>query len=153
MTEAMSEWNSLQIRVTVIQRFKYAIIVVDVTSRFEVAKPVTTKMAEDVTDILFRIYRRGPLRWPKLLKVDHGCEFMGAVSQKLAKHGVSVRRGRVDMHCDQGICECFNQTLVERHFGHQYAQEMQLPLGQRSTEWVAWLSAVVTTLNELYMRL
>ena len=78
---------------------------------------------------------------------------MGAVSQLLAKHGVSVRRGRVDVHRDQGIVERFNRTLPERLFGHQYAQEMLLPLEQRSSEWVARLPAVVAALNGEVTRL
>ena len=73
--------------------------------------------------------------------------------QLLAKHGVSVRRGRVDIHRDQGIVERFNRTLAERLFGHQYAQEMRLPSGQRSTEWVARLPAVVAALNGEVTRL
>ena len=72
---------------------------------------------------------------------------MGAVSQVLAKHGVEVRRGRVDIHKDQGVVECFSRTLAERLFGHQYAQEMRLPEDARSTEWVKRLPAVVATLN------
>ena len=28
-----------------------------------------------------RIYERGPLKWPQLLQVDPGCEFMGAVTK------------------------------------------------------------------------
>ena len=43
---------------------------------------------------------------------------MGAVLQLLAKHTVQVRRGRVDVHWDQGIVERFNRTLAERLFGH-----------------------------------
>ena len=78
---------------------------------------------------------------------------MGAVSQLLSKHGVSVRRGRVDNHRDQGIVERFNRTLAERLFGHQYAPEMLLPLEQRSSEWVAWLPAVVAALNGEVTRL
>ena len=73
---------------------------------------------------------------------------MGAVSQLLAKHGVSVRRGHVDIHRDQGIVERWNRTLAERLFGHQYAQEMRLPSSKRLTEWVVRLPAVVSALNE-----
>ena len=71
---------------------------------------------------------------------------MGAVSQLLAKHGVKVRRGRVDIHRDQGVVERWNRTLAEQLFGHQYDQEMRLPSGQRSTEWVA-LNGEVTRLT------
>ena len=100
-----------------------------------------------------RIYKRGPLKWPKLLQVDPGREFMGAVSQLLARHNVEVRRDRVGDHRDQGIVERWNRTLSERLFGHQYAQEMRLPVGGRSTEWVRRLPAVVSALNGEVTRL
>ena len=74
---------------------------------------------------------------------------MGSVSQLLAKHSVQVRRGRVDIHRDQGIVE----TLAERLFGHQYAQEVRLPSGERSTEWAKQLPSVVAALNEEVTRL
>ena len=77
---------------------------------------------------------------------------MGAVKQVLA-NGVSVRRGRVAIHRDQGIVERWNRTLAERLFAHQYAQEMRLLLGQRSTEWVAWLPGVVAAINGEVTRL
>ena len=131
--------------------YKYALTVVDVASRFKEAEPLTSKGAAEVAEALSRIYKRSPLKWPKLLQVDPGKEFMGAVSQLLAKHGVSVRRGRVDVHRDQGIVERFNRTLAERLFGHQYAQEMLSV--QRSSEWVARLPAVVAALNGEVTRL
>ena len=132
--------------------YRYALTVV-VASRYKEAEPLTSKTAAEVADALSRIYRRGPLKWPKLLQVDPGREFMCAVSQLLAKHSVQVRRGRVDIHRDQGIVEHWNRTLAERLFGHQYAQEMRLPSGQRSTEWVARLPNVVAALNGEVTRL
>ena len=133
--------------------FRYALTVIDVASCYKEAEPLTSKTVAEVADALSRIYRRGPLKWPKLLQVDPGSEFMGAVSQLLAKHSVQVRCGRVDIHRDQGIVERWNRTLAERLFGHQYAQEMRLPSGQRSTEWVARLPNVVATLNGEVTRL
>ena len=133
--------------------YKYALTVVDVASRYKEAEPLTSKDSSEVAAALTMIYRRSPLRWPKLLQVDPGREFMGTVNQLLAKHGVQVRRGRVDIHRDQGIVERFNRTLAERLFGHQYAQEMRLPEGERSTEWVARLPAVVAALNGEVTRL
>ena len=125
----------------------------DVASRYKEAEPLTSKTAAEVANALSRIYRRGPLKWSKLLQADPGWEFMDVVSQVLAKHGVSVRRGRVALHRDQGIVERWNRTLSERLFGHQYAQEMRLPSGQRSTKWVAWLPGVVAALNGEVTRL
>ncbi|MEW8333485.1 MAG: DDE-type integrase/transposase/recombinase [Candidatus Thiodiazotropha sp.] len=139
--------------------YKYALTVVDVASRYKEAEPLTSKTAAEVADALSRIYKRGPLKWPKLLQVDPGREFMGSVSQLLAKHSVEVRRGRVDIHRDQGIVERFNRTLAERLFGHQQAQELVLMhmrsegSGERSREWVKRLPAVIAALNGEVTRL
>ena len=133
--------------------YKYALTVVDVASRFKEAEPLTTKEAKEVAGALSRIYKRGPLNWPKLLQVDPGREFMGEVSRLLAGHGVSIRRGRVEIHRDQGIVERWNRTLAERLFGHQYAQELLMNPGEQSREWVRRLPAVVAALNGEVTRL
>jgi len=93
------------------------------------------------------------LSWPKLLQVDPGREFMGAVNQLLTKHNVEIRRGRVDIHRDQAIVERFNRTLAERLFGHQYGVEMRRPDDKRSTEWVTRLPAVISAFNKEVTRL
>ena len=126
---------------------RYAFMVVDKASRYKEAEPLTSKTAVEVADGLARINKRSPLRWPKLLQVDPGREFMDVVSQLFAKHGVEVRRGRVDIHRDQGVVERLNWTLTERLFGYQCPQEMRLPSGQRSTEWVARLPIVLAALS------
>ena len=133
--------------------FRYALTVDGVASRYKEAEPLISKTAAEVADGLARIYKRSPLRWPNLLQIDPGREFMGSVSQLLAKHSVQVRRGRVDIHRDQGIVERFNRTLAERLFGHQYALEMRLVSGERSTEWVKLLPSVVAALNGEVTRL
>ena len=50
--------------------YKYALTVVDVASRYKEAEPLTSKGAAEVADALSRIYKRGPLTWPKMLQVD-----------------------------------------------------------------------------------
>ena len=132
--------------------FRYALVAVDVASRYKAAKPLSTKESGGVANALERIYRQGPLRWPKLLQVDPGREFMGSVSQLLEKHKVSVRHGRPDIHRDQGIVERANRTLAEWLFGHQYAQELVNP-HTRSREWVKRLPAVLAALNNEVTRL
>jgi hypothetical protein len=97
--------------------YRYVLIVVDVASRYKEAEALTDKSAAEVAAALRRIYKRGPLQFPRLLQVEPGREFMGAVSQLLAKHNTQVRRGRVDIHRNQNIVERFNRTLAERLFG------------------------------------
>jgi len=136
--------------------YKFALTVVDVASRYKEAEPLTDKSATEVAAALGRIYKRGPLTWPRLLQVDPGREFMCAFSQLLAKHNVQVRRGAAGNHRQQGIVERLNRTLVERLFGHQYAQEMLLAArgsSERYIEWVTRLPAVVAALNGEVTRL
>ena len=78
--------------------------------------------------------------------LDPGHELMGMVSQLLVKWGVDVRRGRVDVHLDQGILEHFNRTLAECLFAHQYAREMAVP-GSISRKCVKQRPGIVPALN------
>ena len=127
--------------------YKYALTVVDIASRYKEAEPLTSKNSDEVAKAFQSIYRRSPLTWPNMLQVDPGREFMGAVTKEMEKHKTYIRRGRTEIHRDQAIVERFNRTLSERLFGHQYAVEMLLPEGKRSTEWVKRLSDVVSALN------
>ena len=132
--------------------YKYALTIVDIASRYKEAQPLTSKTATEVADALSSIYKRSPLKWPKVLQVDPGHEFMGAVTKLLTKHNVQIRRGNVNVHRDQGIVERFNRTLAERLFTHQYAKEITVP-GERSREWVKRLPSVITALNNEVTRM
>ena len=127
--------------------YKYALTVVDIASRYKEAEPLTSKDSAEVAKAFQSIYRRSPLTWPEMLQVDPGREFMGAVTKEMESHKTYIRRGRTEIHRDQAIVERFNRTLAERLFGHQYAMEMLLPGGQRSTAWVKRLPDFVRVLN------
>jgi len=47
--------------------YKFALTVVDVASRHKEAEPLTDKSATEIAAALGRIYKRGPLTWPRLL--------------------------------------------------------------------------------------
>ena len=136
--------------------YKYVLTVVDVARRYKAAEPLTSKESDEVLKAFQRIYKRGPLKWPQLLQVDPGREFMGAVTKVMENNKTAIRRGRTEIHRDQAIVERFNRTLAERLFGHQYAVEMTYThthAGQRSTEWVKRLPEVVSALNNEVTRL
>ena len=48
---------------------------------------------------------------------------MGAVTKEMEKFKTAMLRC-IDIHHDQAIVECFNCTLTECLFAHQYAVEM-----------------------------
>ena len=125
--------------------YKYALTVVDLGTRYKEAEPLTSKDSTEVAKAFEKIYKRH-LKYPKLLQVDPGREFMGAVSQLMAKSNVRIRRGQTEIHRDQGVVERFNRTLAERLFGYQYAKELEEP-HKRKREWVKRLPEVVKALN------
>ena len=132
--------------------YKYALTVVDVASRYKAAEALTSKKSDEVARGFAKIYKKGPLKWPQLLQVDPGREFLRAVTKIANEHNVTIRRGRPNIHRDQAIVERFNRTLAERLFGYQYAVEMNMPSG-RSTAWMKRLPDVVSALNNEVTRL
>ena len=78
--------------------YKYALTVVDVASRYKTAEALSSKESAEVAKALEKIYRRehkNGLRWPQLLQVDPGREFMGAVTKAMENHKTAIRPGRV----------------------------------------------------------
>lgn len=108
-----------------------------------------TKRAAEVASALGWIYECDPLTWPRFRQVDRGREFMGVITQLLAKHGVHLTRVQAGDHRQQGIVECFNQTLRESLFGTQYVRKLLLA-ARKSSERSAssQLLEVVAALNE-----
>jgi len=76
-----------------------------VASCYKEAEPLTSKNSDEVAQAFQKIYKRAPLKWPQMLQVDPGREFMGAVTKEMEKHKTYIRRGRVDIHRDQAIVE------------------------------------------------
>ena len=59
--------------------YKYALVVVDIASRYKDAEPLTSKKLKEVAKAFEKIYSR-KLNWPEVLMVDPGREFMGNVT-------------------------------------------------------------------------
>ena len=141
--------------------YKYALTVVDVASRYKEAEPLASKESAEVATAFSTIYKRSRLKWPKLLQVDPGREFMGEVNKLMKSKNVQIRRGEKALHRSQAIVERFNRTLAEKLFGHQYAQEYLAASSKssnarsssRSREWVARLPQVINSLNKESTRL
>ena len=116
--------------------YKYALTLVDIGTRYKQAEPLASKDSKEVAKVFETIYKKH-LKYPKLLQVDPGREFMGAVTQLMAKRNVRIRRGQPEIHRDQGVVERFDRTLVERLFGYQYTKELENP--HKRNIWVGRL--------------
>ena len=132
--------------------YKYALVVVDIASRYKDAEPLQSKYANEVAKAFESIYKRGPLKYPKLIQVDPGKEFMGAVTTLFNKHNVKIRRGEPNNHRAQAIVERANRTLAEKLYSFQEGQDLHNKTDRNRT-WVKRLPKVLEAMNNQITRL
>ena len=72
-------------------KYKYILAGIHAASRFKVTKPLRTKQAHDVAEMIADIYKDGPLTYPKIFQCDNGSEFKGEVTKMLEKHEVKIQ--------------------------------------------------------------
>ena len=58
-------------------KYKYVLSGVEVASRCKVTRPLRTKQAKDIANMIADIYKVGPLSYPKVFHCDNGSEFKG----------------------------------------------------------------------------
>ena len=71
--------------------FKYALVVIDIASRYKDAEPLTSKKSDEVSQAFKKIYSR-KLKFPQELIVDPGTEFKGSVTKLFEKNGTLVKK-------------------------------------------------------------
>ena len=130
--------------------YRYALVVIDIASRYKDAEPLTSKESHEISKAFSNIYSR-KLKYPKTLIVDPGREFMGDVTKLMNIHNVKIQRSEPGNHRAQAFVERANRTLSERLFSHQYAQEMISD--DRSRVWVKRLPDILKTLNSVPTRI
>ena len=108
--------------------YKYTLNVIDVASRYKASRPLKTKKASEVAEMLEDIYKKGPLKYPDELHVDNGTEFKAEVLKLMKTKDVKVVSATTKYHHNYtAFIERFNKTLAERLFKNQDAQELQNP--------------------------
>ena len=56
-------------------KYKYIPVGIDAASRYKVARPLRTKQARDVAEMIADIYKVGPLTYPSIFQCDNGSKF------------------------------------------------------------------------------
>ena len=129
-------------------KYKYILAGIDAASRFKVSRPLRTKQARDVAEMIADIYKVGPLKFPKIFQCDNGSEFKGDVTKMLEKNEVKIRRVTTKYkHTHTAFVEALNKILAERLFKVQDAQELNDP-EKVSSRWVKNLYELVDELND-----
>ena len=128
-------------------KYKYILAGINVTSKNKVARPLRTKQARDVAEMIADIYKVGPLMYPKIFQCDNGSEFKADVTKLLEKHEVKIRRVTTKhKHTHTAFVKALNKILAERLFRVQDAQELNDP-GKVSATWVKHLYGLVGEFN------
>ena len=129
-------------------KYKYILSGIDVPSRYKVMRPMRTKQAKDLAEIIADIYKVGPLTYPKIFQCDNGSEFKAEVTKMLEKHEVKIRRTTTKYkHTHTAFVEALNKMIAERLFKVQDAQEFNDP-DKVSATWIRHLYGLVDELND-----
>ena len=133
-------------------KYKYILSAIDVASRYKVARPLRTKQAKDVTDMVTNIYKVGPLTYPDIFQCDIGNGFKAEVTKLLEKHEVTIRCATMKYkHTHTAFVEALNKILTENLFKVQDVQELNDPKKVSST-WVKHLYKLADKLNDTEMQ-
>ena len=129
-------------------KYKYILARIDAASRFKVARPLRTKQARNVAEMIADIYKVGPLKFPEIFQCDNGSKFKGDMTKMLEKNEVKIRRVMTKYkHTHTAFAEALNKILAERLFKVQDAQELNDP-EKISSRWVKHLYELVDELND-----
>ena len=120
---------------------------IDVTSRYKVARPLRTKQAKDVAEMIADIHKVGPLMYPKMFQCDNGSKFKADVTKLLEKNEVRIRQVMTKYkHTHTAFVKVLNKMLAERFFKVENVQELNDP-DKVSAAWVKHLYGLVHELN------
>ena len=121
----------------------------DAASRYKVTRPLRTKQAKDVAEMIADIYKVGPLKYPKIFQCDNGSEFKGDATKMLEKNEIKIRRIMTKYkYTHTAFVEALNKILTEWLFKVQDAQELNDP-EKVSSRWVKQLYGLADELNDI----
>ena len=122
---------------------------IDAASRYKVTRPLRTKQARNVAEMIVDIYKVGPLMYPEIFQCDNGSEFKGELTKLLEKHEVKIQQVMTKYkHTHTAFVEALNKILADRLFKVQDAQELNDP-EKVSSRWVKHLYELVVELNDM----
>ena len=92
-------------------KYKYILAGIDAASRYNVVRPLRTKQARDLAEMIADIYKVGPLKYPKIFQCNNGSEFKGEVTKMLEKQEVKIKRVTTKYrHTHTALLEALNKS-------------------------------------------
>ena len=129
--------------------FKYALVVVDLSTGKTDAEPLQTKEADEALKAIKTIYKRKVLKMPTtMIQVDSGSEFKSSFAKYFKDNNIIVKVTKAGRHRQQAMVEHRNGIIGEVLHKRMTAQELNT--GEASREWVEFLPAVIKSVNKKY---
>lgn len=125
--------------------YKYALVVVDTTTRLSDARPMKNHNSETVKQALISIYKGKILKKPRVLETDAGTEFKGVVTKWLNENDIEHKIGRTNRHRQVALAEFLNYIIGKAVGTRQNAEE--LLSGEVSKQWVDDLPKIIAYYN------
>ena len=130
-------------------KYQYILAVIDAASRYKVVRPLRTKQAHDVAEVIADIYKVGPLTYPKIFQCDKGSKVKRDVTKMLETQEVKIHRVTTNhKHTHTAFVEALDKIFAERLFKVQDAQELNDP-EKASSRWVKHLYGLVDELDNM----
>ena len=92
-------------------KFKYALVVVDVYNKKCDAEPIMNKTSASVVKGFIKIYKRKILELPHVIQFDNGSEFKGDVKLHFQKETIKIKYGLTNRHRQNASVEAKNRLL------------------------------------------
>ena len=109
-------------------KYRYILPRINVPSRYKVARPLRTKQARNMAEMIADIYKVGPLMYPSIFQCDNGSEFKIDVTKMLEKYDIKIQRVTMKYkHTHTAFIKALNKILTDRLFKVQDAQELHDP--------------------------
>ena len=149
------QWDLLVIppEISGYDTYLYVQTVKDIASHYGWGILRTNKNSSQTVEIFEGVYNDPniALVYPDILMTDMGKEFLGECNKFYTKY--KIKHIQTKSKQIMGIIERFNRTLIEKVFPIQYAQEMLLPLSERSRVFSKILRPILIKLNNSPTRL
>lgn len=126
--------------------YRYALVVVDTTTRKADARPLKDKNPLTVLKGLKSIFAGKYLQQPKMrLETDAGSEFKGAVNTFLDKKDIEHKVGRPGRSRQMGMVENLNKIIAQHIMTKQNDNELETGVTDR--KWVDILPKIIKAYN------
>lgn len=129
---------------------RFVLVVVDIKTKLCDAQPIKKVAAQEVVEAFKKIFARKILPAPKMLmQTDPGSEFDNKITKDYFTNTLKIgyRFGKAGRSRQQAVVEYKNKIIAKALFMRMSANELHT--GEKDTDWVEFLPALITELNKL----